>query len=341
MRLTRREILDYLRAPSSDALMARADAVRKEYCGETVYIRGLIEISNHCARNCLYCGLRRDHTALPRYRMTREEILGAVSSIVAQGIKTIVLQSGDDLGFTQKDICHVVESIKSSHGDVAVTLSLGERTDDDYRAFKGSGADRYLMRHEVANPVLYEKLHPGQSLSVRIRNLHFLRGIGFQVGAGFMVGLPGQTDDDLASDILFLEDFLPDMAGIGPFIPQANTPLAGEAQGREDATLRALALARIATRFAHLPATTALATVDKQDGLSAGLKAGCNVIMTNNTPDHHRQHYRIYDKKTRVDLTRAMDACRKAVRHLSGDRGDSIRACHQSAMSQSFEQTFI
>ena len=323
--LSREEIREWLTAPLSDELFQRADEVRRASVGETVFIRGLVEFSNCCARNCLYCGLRRENRALQRYRMNPEEVLQAVRRLSEKGVETVVLQSGDDLSYTRETICELLRSIKRTHPATAVTLSVGERPLDDYQAFLDAGADRYLIKHDTASPELYAKMHPGQSFEHRMAILHHLQKIGYQVGVGGMVGLPGQTLDDLASDILFIQEFQPDMAGIGPFLPQADTPLRDQSTGNENLTLRMLALARIVTKNAHLPATTALASLDPVRGLVAGLRAGCNVIMTSGTPAEYCAHYKIYDKRARVSLDVARDAISAAGRIMSLKRGDSLK----------------
>ena len=329
--LSREEIRERLAASSPDELFRRADDVRRASIGDTVFIRGIVEFSNCCARNCLYCGLRRDNQALQRYRMQPKEILQAVRGLFEKGIETVVLQSGDDLSYTRETICGLLREIKSAHPAMAVTLSVGERPLDDYQAFRDAGADRYLLKHETASPELYARLHPGQSFQHRMEILRLLRETGYQVGVGGMVGLPGQTLDDLVSDILFIQEFQPDMAGIGPFLPQADTPLADQPAGDEDLTLRMLALARIVTKNAHLPATTALASLDPVRGLIAGLKAGCNIIMISGTPAEYCAHYRIYDKRARVSLDVARDAISAAGRNISLKRGDSLKTASRSA----------
>ncbi|RKY62592.1 MAG: [FeFe] hydrogenase H-cluster radical SAM maturase HydE [Candidatus Latescibacterota bacterium] len=323
--MNKSEILFYLSAPDIEGeLFHKADKVRKEYCGEEVHIRGIIEFSNYCCRNCLYCGLRRDNKVLSRYRMEKEEIVKLAHGIIEKGVKTIVLQSGDDFYYSSDDIAWVIEKIKKK-GDVAVTLSLGERPIRDYKKWKEAGADRYLLKHETANPALYRKLHPGQCLERRIKILLSLKELGYQIGAGNIVGLPGQTVEDLAEDVLLLEKLDVDMAGIGPFIPQKNTPLGNSPPGDINLTLRVLSLTRILTRNAHLPATTALATLDPERGQLMALKAGANVIMPDFTPENCREKYVIYDDKARVTLERAKELIMWAGRRISTSRGDSLK----------------
>ncbi len=331
--MDREEILHVLSSPDRDGELFRmADGVRKDRCGDAVHVRGIIEFSNHCCRNCLYCGLRRDNTNLTRYRMGEDEIVDRARWITSNGIRTIVLQSGDDFHYTSAMICRIIARIKEND-DVAVTLSLGEWPFGDYRAFRAAGADRYLLKHETANGELYHRLHPGQSLEKRVRTLAFLREIGYQIGAGNIVGLPGQTCEDLCEDILLLEELDPDMASVGLFIPQHDTPLSHHPPGDIPTALRVLALARIATQNAHMPVTTAIVTADPERGLMRGLKAGANVIMPDYTPDPCRKEYAIYDGKTQITLERTKEAIRMAGRTMAETKGDSLKQTHCSGLS--------
>jgi biotin synthase len=244
--------------------------------------------------------------------MADKEILDAANTIAASAIGTVVLQSGDDPGFSAQRLCSLVSRIKHRYPGMAVTLSVGERPRADYRAFRQAGADRYLLKHETANHKLYEFLHPGQTLEARIAILQYLRGIGFEIGAGMIVGLPGQTFEDLADDIMLMKSLNVDMAGIGPFIPQQDTPLGDWPAGSLELTLKAIALARIALPKANLPATTAVATLDIHRGLRKALGCGANVIMCNFTPPIFRKHYRIYDNKEKVSL----ETARKFIRAI-------------------------
>lgn len=326
--MKRSEMVGALEGRDDAGLFDRADAVRRACCGETVFVRGIVEFSNCCVRDCLYCGLRRSNRRVRRYRMEHGEIVATARAVVAAGVRTVVLQSGDDLRYGRERLCRIVRDIKALDPAPAVTLSVGERPDDDYRALRDAGADRYLLRHETANEELYGELHPGQSLARRMRILELLRTLGYQVGCGFMVGLPGQTFERLAEDLLFLREFQPDMAGIGPFIPQSDTPLSRAAPGDTELTLRALALARIVTRDAHLPATTALATRDRAHGYSRGLRAGCNVVMFDATPGRYSRRYRIYDGKVASSLEEVRAGIARSGRTASGARGDSLKnAC--------------
>jgi len=305
-------------------LFQKADQVRKRFCKDEVHLRGIIEFSNHCCRNCLYCGLRRDNKNITRYRMEPGEIAGLAVKIVAKGVNTIVLQSGDDFYYTQKSLGRIIGEIKQRTG-AAITLSIGERPLDDYRAFRDSGADRYLLKHETSNPALYRILHPGQALKQRLKILEYLKKIGFQIGSGNIVGLPNQGIKDLVRDVLFLKELDVDMAGIGPFIPQKDTPLAAQPPGDLDLTLRILAMARILTKNAHLPATTALASLDRKNGQLRALRSGANVIMPDFTPVGYRKDYRIYDNKIGLSLRKAKEIISKAKRTISRGRGDSLK----------------
>ncbi|MHB0913447.1 MAG: [FeFe] hydrogenase H-cluster radical SAM maturase HydE [Armatimonadota bacterium] len=293
--LTRAEIVELLTWPDEQALFATADRVRQAELGDDVYVRGLMEFSNICVRNCAYCGLRRENQEVHRYRMPIEEIIETAVAVAGRGIGTIVLQSGEDPWFTAERMAEIIRGIKERAG-CAITLSIGERSFEEYGIMREAGADRYLLRHETANPELYARLHPEMRFADRERCLRDLRALGYQVGAGCMVGLPGQTVDDMASDILFVREIGADMVGIGPFIPHPNTPLGEEAQGGLDMTLRMVALARIATRNAHIPATTAVGSID-EFGREKALQAGANIVMPNYTPLKYRIDYEIYPNK--------------------------------------------
>ena len=238
-------------------------AVRREYYGNEVFIRGLIEFTNYCHNNCYYCGIRRDNQHIDRYRLSEEEIMECCSEGYRLGFRTFVLQGGEDGCFSDEKICHIVSSIKERFPDCAVTLSIGEKTRDSYEAFFEAGADRYLLRHETANAVHYQRLHPSDlSLDNRKECLNNLKDIGYQVGAGFMVGSPGQTIKTLYDDLQFLRELNPHMVGIGPFIPQHDTPFAAEKAGTVDMTVTLLAVIRLLLPRVLLPATTALGTID-------------------------------------------------------------------------------
>ena len=280
-------------------LFKKADAVRQEYCGDEVHLRGIIEFSNYCDQNCLYCGLRLHNTELERYRMTKEEIINAACFLYESGIKTIVLQSGEDKKIECADIEEIITGIKKEL-DVAITLSIGERDFNEYKKWKDAGADRYLLKHETVNPQLYSVYHEGDELEDRIEHIKYLKSIGFQVGSGNIIGLPQQTIEDIADDILLLKELDVDMCSISPFVSSLNTPYKKEKNGDINLVLRTMAVARIVLKNSHIPATTALATLDPY-GRVKGLQVGANVIMPNFTPQPYKEKYIIYENKARAD----------------------------------------
>ncbi len=293
--VTREEISLLLALPAGEereSLFRLADAVRRREVGDEVFLRGIIEFSNICERDCLYCGLRRSNRRLPRYRMPMEEILATAGRVRKAGIATIVLQSGEDPAFRTEQLCRLVSRIRSEYG-LTITLSLGERPDSDYRAFRDAGAERYLLKHETASPAIYSRMRPGCALEDRLKCLKTLGELGYEVGTGTIVGLPGQTREALADDLLLMRAMDADMLGIGPFIPHADTPLAGQPAGDGEATLSVLAVARLLTRTTNIPATTALMTLDPRFRLRA-LGLGANVVMPDFTPADYRRHYAIY-----------------------------------------------
>lgn len=262
----------------------------------TVYMRGLIEFTNYCKQNCNYCGIRRDNKNVDRYRLTKEEILKCCKEGHFLGYRTFVLQGGEDAYFTDEVMCDIVSSIKSEFPDCAVTLSIGERSKESYEALKKAGADRYLLRHETATKKLYEELHPNMSFENRRKCLNELKSIGFQTGAGFMVGLPNQTNEDLANDLLFIKELKPEMVGIGPYIPHKETPIGDNEGGTVEKTLVMLAIARLLLPDVLLPSTTALGTLDPT-GREKALKVGANVVMPNLSPIAVREKYELYADK--------------------------------------------
>ncbi len=278
-------------------LFDEADKVRRSHYGTDVYIRGLIEISSFCRNDCLYCGIRRGNAAAARYRLTGEEILACCEQGYALGFRTFVLQGGEDSYHTAEWVEGLVSHIKKKYPDCAVTLSLGERPRKDYESWHQAGADRYLLRHETASRSHYEKLHPpGQAYLRRMECLRDLKRIGYQTGAGFMVGSPFQGTEELIADMRFLQAFQPEMVGIGPFIPHHDTPFAAYPAGSLTRTLTMVALTRLALPGALIPATTALGTIHPQ-GREMGLKAGANVVMPNLSPKDVRGQYSLYDNK--------------------------------------------
>ncbi|GAB4153197.1 MAG: [FeFe] hydrogenase H-cluster radical SAM maturase HydE [Planctomycetota bacterium] len=295
----RETIIEWLSTEPLDDLRARADALRREIAGDVLHVRGLIEISNHCRCSCTYCGLRPENRQLTRYRMPVDEIVATARKAYETGFKTIVLQSGEDPHFSGKRVTDLVRRIKSETG-CAITLSLGEWSREEYEAWHEAGADRYLLKHETINPELYARLHPGLSQQNRLNCLRILREIGYQVGSGAMIGLPGQTLGDLADDLLFCSSLECDMAGFGPFISHPGTPLAGAPNGSTELTLRVLAAARLVLRETHLPATTSLVVLDKTMRVKA-LRSGANVIMPDITPAKYSLLYNIYPGKGQGD----------------------------------------
>lgn len=283
----------------------KAVAARQEVYGKDVYIRGLIEISNVCRNNCLYCGIRCGNPSCSRYRLTEEEILTCCDEGYTLGFRTFVLQGGEDPYFTDKVLCTLIQKIKQRHPDCAITLSVGERSRESYRLLREAGADRYLLRHETADKEHYQKLHPKElSFDTRMQCLKDLKELGYQVGCGFMVGSPHQTAAHLAKDLKFIETFQPDMCGIGPFIPHHATPFADQPAGSMELTLYMLSLLRLIKPNLLLPATTALGTIHPT-GRELGILAGANVVMPNLSPASVRKKYELYNDKIFTDAESA------------------------------------
>jgi len=286
-------------------LFTKADARKKEIYQNKVFIRGLIELSNYCKNNCLYCGIRAANKDISRYRLNEEQVLDCAKHGYELGFRTFVLQGGEDPAYSDKDICNMVGSIKELFPDCAVTLSIGEKSYESYKAYKQAGADRYLLRHETATKEHYKQLHPEtMSFENRLRCLQDLKALGYQVGSGFMVGSPYQTPLHLVADLRFLQKLQPDMIGIGPFIPHHQTPFAKEKQGDLHLTLRMLAILRLMFPKALLPSTTALGSIDP-DGRTMGLQCGANVVMPNLSPLNVRELYKIYDNKAYINAEAA------------------------------------
>lgn len=281
----------------SETLRKLAQQVSQETYGNRIFVRGLIEFSNYCKNDCYYCGIRRSNGAADRYRLTPEEIWECCRIGYGFGFRTFVLQGGEDPGFSDEELCTVVRQIKADYSDCAVTLSVGERPRSVYEEFYRAGADRYLLRHETASETHYQKLHPKElSLSNRKRCLQDLKDIGFQIGAGFMVGSPFQQMTDLVGDLLYLSELQPHMIGIGPFIHHRDTPFRDCPDGTLEMTLYCLSILRLMFPKVLLPATTALGTI-QPDGRELGVKAGANVIMPSLSPKAVRGKYLLYDGK--------------------------------------------
>ena len=325
------ELLALITAADADVdryLAQRADAVRRQVYGDRVFIRGLIEFTNHCANNCHYCGIRRSNPNCQRYRLSEGEILECCDAGYDLGFRTFVLQGGEDPWFTRERIGSLVRSIKAAHPDCAVTLSVGETDRESYQAWFDAGADRYLLRHEAADPALYRALHPKElSLENRMRCLRDLKDIGYQVGCGFMVGAPGQTPEMLLEDLRFIQRFRPHMVGMGPFVPHRDTRYRNEPPGSAALTLRLLAIVRLMLPNVLLPATTALGTV-LGDGRQQGMRYGCNVIMPNLSPANVREKYALYDNKLSAgeEAAESVEALKKSMASIGyrvvTDRGD-------------------
>lgn len=299
--LTKEEVLSLLAAPGIDEeLAANADTVRQKYVGDEVHLRGLIEFSNICSRTCRYCGLRGENSKLRRYRLEPETIIEFAKRAAEYGYKTLVLQSGEDAYYTIDKMQYIIRQIKEL--GVALTLSIGEKTTKEYKAYKEAGADRYLLRIETTDRELYQKMHPGMSLDNRLRCLEDIKSLGYEVGTGSLIGLPGQTLASIAEDILFFKKIDADMIGIGPFIPNQDTPLALAKGGTFEMARRVVAIVRLLLPDANIPATTAMETLNKE-GRIIGLKSGANVVMPNVTEGEYRKLYALYPGKICINDT--------------------------------------
>ena len=349
--MTRDDLLRWLRETDQtrlNELWRLADRTRQKFVGGEVHLRGLVELSNHCVRLCAYCGLRAPNDGLVRYRMSQAEVMECVGLARAFGYGTVVLQAGEDPGITQEWLSDLVRRIKAET-PLAVTLSLGERSDEDLQAWRAAGADRYLLRFETSNRALYDRIHPAKphQSSDRLAILRRLRELGYEVGSGVMIGIPGQTYEDLAADIELFAGLDLDMIGVGPFLVHPNTPLgdpefrsmilAGEqVPGDELTTYKVIALTRLICPRANIPSTTALATLNLRHGRELGLVRGANIVMPNLTPPKYRVHYEIYPNKACIRET--ADGCNSCLtgriralgREIGVGRGDSpgYRARH-------------
>jgi biotin synthase len=330
--LTKRQIVDLLveqDAAVVEDLYRTADQTRKTHMGDAVHLRGLIEFSNYCRRDCLYCGLRRSNARAVRYRMTVSEIYAVAVGARDLGFRTVVLQSGEDFGTPVEDLCMLVQKIKADTG-LAVALSIGERSYEDYRRLRDAGADRYLLRFETSDPRLFRRLKSDSEYRERFRCIERLKTLGYEVGSGNMIGLPGQSVESLADDILKFQELDLDMIGLGPYISHPDTPLHDSANGTLDRVLRVTALTRIITKKAHMPATTATGTLDPE-GRQKALQCGANVLMPNVTPSEYRRHYLLYPGK--ICIEEEPGSCRSCTeimiaslgRTVSPDAGYSLR----------------
>jgi len=321
-------LIDNRTPEAAQQLAALAVKVRQEVYGNAVFIRGLIEVSNICKNDCLYCGIRNGNHSCQRYRLTPEEIFSCCAEGYELGFRTFVLQGGEDGWFTDDRLCDLLHAIKGQFPDCAVTLSLGERSRESYQRLYDAGADRYLLRHETADSVHYGKLHPKElTLENRMRCLQDLKDIGYQVGCGFMVGSPHQTSAELAKDLKFIEEFQPDMCGIGPFIPHKDTVFASEPAGTLELTTYLLSIIRLIKPNILLPATTALGTIDPI-GREKGILSGANVVMPNLSPVSVRKKYNLYDNKATdgAESAQCRDALAQRMESIGyrivTDRGD-------------------
>lgn len=324
------ELLKLIRGECDESyLFAAADSVKKRHYGTAVYIRGLIEISNRCKNDCYYCGIRKSNKNAVRYRLSESEILSCCENGYRLGFRTFVLQGGEDSYYTDEVMSGLISEIKSRYPSCAVTLSLGERSYESYKKMYDSGADRYLLRHETANDEHYKKLHPKEmSGEKRKQCLRNLKEIGYQVGSGFMVGSPYQSDNDLLSDLRFLQELKPHMIGIGPFIVHKETPFGVFSSGELTKTLRMVALLRLMFPEALIPSTTALGSI-APDGRERGLKAGANVVMPNLSPVDTRKLYDLYENKicTEEESAECLECLKKRVESIGCEivvaRGDA------------------
>lgn len=306
---SRNDIIEILKDDSNnDWLFSVADKTRKEYVGDEVHLRGLIEFSNICKRQCKYCGLRCEDKYIDRYRISKENIISYAEHAVNMGYKTIVLQSGEDEYYNTDLMCEIIAEIKKL--GVALTLSIGEKTYEEYKAFKEAGADRYLIRIETTDKTLYNQMHPNMDFDNRVRCLENLGRLGYEVGTGCLVGLPNQTIESLADDILFFKEINADMVGIGPFIPHPHTPLKDSATGSFTLALKVMALTRILLKDINIPATTAMETLNP-NGRIIALQSGANVVMPNVTTTEYRAKYEIYPNK--ICINENPDKCKGCI----------------------------
>ena len=317
---SKEEIIKIL-SSNDDSILKKADEIRKQYVGDSIHLRGLIEFSNYCNRTCYYCGLRYENKNIERYRLSPEDIINTAKYAKSLGLKTIVLQSGEDHYYSTSILCKIIEEIKKL--DVAITLSIGEKTYNEYKAYKDAGADRYLLRIETTDKKLYNTLHPNMSFENRLECLYNLKSLGYETGTGCLVGLPEQTIESLANDILFFNELDADMIGIGPFIPHPNTPLGNykiDLKKNFDLSIKVMALTRILLKNINIPATTAMETINK-NGQIIALQSGANVIMPNITNDEYKKQYNIYPNKQNQDIILTKEKISSIGRTISNNKG--------------------
>jgi len=329
--LEKDEILALLKSSEFDAdILSAADRVRKKYVGDNIHLRGLIEFSNICKNNCCYCGIRRDNHKVYRYRLTEAQIIDLAKKAKDLGLNTVVLQSGEDLWFDTQRMCCLLNEIKKL--DLAITLSIGEKSFEEYKAYREAGADRYLLRIETTDKDLYHKLDPGMSWDNRKRCLDNLRELGYEVGSGIMVGLPQQSLESIADDILFFKQMDFDMLGIGPFIPHPDTPLKNEQGKAFDLSLKVMAIARLLLPDINIPATTAMEVLHPRGRIIA-LQSGANVLMPNVTSETDARNYTLYPGKEETIakeghiFTSLSEQFERIGRKIGGGYGSSLRYC--------------
>jgi biotin synthase len=326
--LTRNEIIDWLQAEDATELFRKADHSRQQQTGDAVFFRGIIEFSNYCSDKCAYCGISALNHKVQRYRMPVEEVIELALKIDAMGINTVVLQSGEDPHFSTSEMLEVIAGIRAQ-SEMAITLSMGELPDGDYLKLCEAGADRYLMRFETSEPDLFAELHNGHQLSTRLEQIEQIRAAGFQLGTGFLIGLPGQSLPMLADDILLTARLQPPMIGVGPFIAHPETPLRDSSEGDLELALRMVALLRLTNPTAHIPGTTALDAL-APDAREQALKAGANIVMPNFTPSGYREHYFLYPGKPLASAVavESYEAMKKRIlalgRPIGEGRGDAL-----------------
>ena len=316
--LTKEEIVQLLLCSDSSFLFQAADEVRKKYIGDEVYLRALVEFSNICHCNCFYCGLRSENKNISRYRLSNDEIIDVAKNAVNLGFKTIVLQSGEDSFYSVDSLSEIIREIKKY--DIAVTLGIGERTKDEYKTLKNAGADRFLLRIETTDKNLYQALHPKMSFENRIKCLYDLKELGYETGTGCLVGLPNQTVESLADDILFFKELDADMIGIGPLIVHPDTPLNNFSNGSFELALKVMAITRLLLPDINIPATTAMETLNP-NGQIIALQSGANVIMPNLTPELNRNQYQIYPDKASSSVDIVKEKIKSIGRVVSSDYG--------------------
>ncbi|HOV14820.1 MAG TPA: [FeFe] hydrogenase H-cluster radical SAM maturase HydE [Spirochaetota bacterium] len=324
------DILDFYKSSQTDELINKADEVCRTVYGDKVFLRGLIEFSNYCDKDCLYCGIRNSNTTVHRYRLTENEIIQTVKEGFKSGLKTFVLQSGEDDWYSQKKLCYIIDEIKKvTDNEAALTLSCGIKTKSQYGELKSAGCDRYLIRFETSDENLHKYLRGGISLKRRLQALDDLKSLDFEVGSGYMVGLPEETEETRINNAILCYNYNFDMVGIGPFIPHPDTPLADTIQQPIDLAIRATALIRLLLPKSNIPATTAAGTLDK-DGREKILKSGANVLMPNITPTVYKKDYLLYPNKICIDESGfqcigCLSGRVKSIdKTLSFERGDSI-----------------